>query len=498
MKWFWICWLGLALLGTAGLGSYRQVTLLGELEQAGSTLAAEAAQRADQHDAHLTALSAIAQADKTDSSAFLEVATTILRFYPRIDEIQLVPLDGMAPMAGTRPLEPNLAEAIKAAAAASTGQTALLTAPERPGHYLMVKRSPNSDAARDGLMLAVDVAQLLASDAAFWRNGNATLRLTMPDGQVVFGPAEMPVAPQFSRRLGSATQPLLLEAAMPVSLGQLLPLDRLAAIIIGAGLLAAIGTTLMQQRTRARLAERRAELSDMESRLAHAARVNAMGEMASGMAHELTQPLTAILAQAQAGKHLLARQDNAALGKVLDDTVGQARRAADILERLRNWSRPQRAPPAPVDLDAAVRSVMTLLGSEAAQRAVTLQPRLSTRPVSVLADPVELEQVIFNLLRNALEAVSEQSEPREVWIELMEADGAVRLDIADNGPGVPTELVPNLFTPFTTTRPEGTGLGLALSQRLVERAGGEIAYIPQDRGALFRVTLPLAPAGNTK
>lgn len=494
MKWFWIWWLGLALLGTAGLGFYRQVTLLGELKQAGSTLAAEAAQRADQHDAHLTALSAIAQADKTDSSAFLEVATTILRFYPRIDEIQLVPLDDAAPIAGTMPLEPNLVEAVKAAAEASTGQTALLTTQERPGHYLMVKRSPNSDAARDGLMLAVDAAQLLGSEAAFWSNGNATLRLTMPDGHVVYGPAEM-LAPQFSRRLGSATQPLLLEASMPVSLGQLLPLDRLAAIIIGAGLLAAIGSALVQQRTRTRLAERRAELSDMESRLAHASRVNAMGEMASGMAHELTQPLTAILAQAQAGKHLLARQDNAALGKVLDDTIGQARRAADILERLRNWSRPQRPVATPVDLGAAVRSVITLLEGEAAQRAVTVQPHLPARPISVLADPVELEQVIFNLLRNAFEAVSEQSGPRDVRIALSEADGVARLDIADNGPGVPSELVPKLFTPFTTTRPEGTGLGLALSQRLIERAGGEIAYVPQDRGALFRVTLPLAKGG---
>lgn len=491
MKWFWIWWLGLALLGTAGLGFYRQVTLLGELEQAGSALAAEAAQRADQHDAHLTALSAIAQADKTDTNAFLEVATTILRFYPRIDEIQLVPLDGVAPVAGTKPLEPNLAEAVKTAAEASTGQTALLTTPDRPGHYLMVKRSPNNDAALDGLMLAVDAARLLASEATFWTNANATLRLTMPDGHVVYGPTEMP-APQFSRRLGSATQPLLLEASMPVSLGQLLPLDRMAAIILGTGLVAAIGSALVQQRTRTRLAERRAELSSMESRLAHAARVNAMGEMASGMAHELTQPLTAILAQSQAGKHLLARQDNAALGKVLDDTVGQARRAAAILERLRNWSRPQRALPTPVDLGAAIRSVITLLEGEAAQRAVTVKPSVPATPVSVLADPVELEQVIFNLLRNAFEALSDQYGPREVSIELTGADGTARLDIADNGPGVPSELVPKLFTPFTTTRPDGTGLGLALSQRLIERAGGEVSYIPRERGALFRVTLPLA------
>ncbi len=111
------------------------------------------------------------------------------------------------------------------------------------------------------------------------------------------------LAPQFSRRLGSATQPLLLEASMPVSLSQLLSARSPGASSSApARPLAAIGSALVQQRTRTRLAERRAELSDMESRLAHASRVNAMGEMASGMAHELTQPLTAILAQAQAGK----------------------------------------------------------------------------------------------------------------------------------------------------------------------------------------------------
>lgn len=495
MKWFWIGWLGLALLGVAGLAGYRHFALLGDLDAAGLTLVAEASQRADQHDAHLTALSAIAQAERGNTGAFLEVAATILRFYRRIDEIQLVPLQNDAATAGTKPLEDEIAQRVKDAARASTGQTALLTAPQRPGHYLMVKRSPNSEAARDGLMLAVDAAQLLASDAPLWSNGTASLRLSMPGGEILFGPEHMPVAPQFSRRLGSASQPLLLEAAMPVSPGQLLPLDALAAIISGAGLAAAIGSALMQQRARARLAERRAELSGMESRLAHASRVNAMGEMASGMAHELTQPLTAILAQAQAGRHLLARDDKDALGKVLDDTISQARRAADILDRLRNWSRPQRRLDGPVDLRHAIRSVLALLDGEAARRGVALQPALPDAPVSVLADPVELEQVLFNLVRNALEALSARPEPRLVTLELVAGASEARLDIADNGPGIPADLVPRLFTPFTTTRPEGTGLGLALSQRLIERAGGEIAYIPGGGGAHFRVTLPLAGSG---
>jgi C4-dicarboxylate-specific signal transduction histidine kinase len=99
---------------------------------------------------------------------------------------------------------------------------------------------------------------------------------------------------------------------------------------------------------------------------------------------------------------------------------------------------------------------------------------------------------MFNLLRNAIESFHEGDRNRRVNASL-KADGAVAvLEIADNGPGVAPDLLPRLFTPFTTSRPDGTGLGLALSQRLVERFGGEISYIPQERGALFRVVLPIA------
>ena len=133
------------------------------------------------------------------------------------------------------------------------------------------------------------------------------------------------------------------------------------------------------------------------------------------------------------------------------------------------------------------------IDGEAGKHNTAIRPDLPDGPVNVLIDQVELEQVLFNLVRNAVEALSAQTGPRVVTIGLLAAENTARLDIADNGPGVPAELVPRLFTPFTTTRPDGTGLGLALSQRLIERAGGEIAYIPGGEGAHFRVTLPLAP-----
>ncbi|HHV68485.1 MAG TPA: two-component sensor histidine kinase, partial [Ochrobactrum intermedium] len=182
----------------------------------------------------------------------------------------------------------------------------------------------------------------------------------------------------------------------------------------------------------------------------------------------------------------------AALAGALDDMVEQARRASAILDRLRNWSRPQRRQTTHADLRLSLQNVQTLLASEAARRGVKVELGMPETPVMAAVDPVEMEQVMFNLLRNAIESFHEDDRDRRVNASL-KADGAVAvLEIADNGPGVAPDLLPRLFTPFTTSRPEGTGLGLALSQRLVERFGGEISYIPRERGALFRVVLPIA------
>ncbi|CUX10212.1 sensor histidine kinase [Agrobacterium genomosp. 13] len=479
----------------SALAAYQYVSLLGELERQSDALQAEASRRADQHDAHVTALSAVVQAEQgANHSLLLEVAAPILQFYPRIDEVQLVSLNGESPAIGTRPLEDELATAIRKAASVFTGRPALLASAFRPGHYMIVKRSPNSETASKVLVLAVDSAGLLASDAPFWSSKQAVIRLKMPDGTVLFGPQEPTEKPQYVRQLSSASQPLLLEVALSITWRDLLPGWALLAGVAGASVIFLLGIVMARQRTRMRVAERRAELSGMEARLTHASRVNALGEMASGLAHELTQPLTAILAQAQAGRRLLARHDLATLSGALDDMVEQARCASNMLDRFRNWSLPHRQPAVAHDLRVALRNVDALLAGEAARQHVVIDIAVPDVPLAVRVDPVEIEQVMFNLLRNALDSLG-SSEVRGVVTATLSRQGDFAvLEVTDNGPGVAPELRGRLFTPFATTKNNGMGLGLALSQRLVERANGEILYLDGEKGAVFRVVLPMAEA----
>ncbi|MCX2874049.1 ATP-binding protein [Agrobacterium fabrum] len=488
-----LVWALLMAAVISALAAYQYVSLLGELERQSDALQAEVSRRADQHDAHVTALSAVAQAEQgADYGLLLDVAAPILQFYPRIDELQLVSLNEGGPVVGTRPLENELAIVIRKAALVFSGHPVLVASALRPGHYMIVKRSPNSETASKVLVLAIDAARLLASDDPFWSTKQAVIRLKMPDGTILYGPPTLPEKPQYVRQLSSATQPLLLEAALSITWRDLLPGRALLAGMVGATMVFLLGIMMAKQRTRMRAAERRAELSGMEARLTHASRVNALGEMASGLAHELTQPLTAILAQAQAGRRLLARQDTVALSGALDDMIDQARSAANMLVRFRNWSLPHRQPAAAHDLRAALRNVDALLAGEAARHAASIDIAMPETPLSVRADPVEMEQVMFNLLRNALDAPTDVEGRKAITARLSRKGDFAVFEVADNGPGVAPDLRDRLFTPFVTTKKDGMGLGLALSQRLVERAGGEILYVDSENGALFRVIFPVA------
>lgn len=217
--------------------------------------------------------------------------------------------------------------------------------------------------------------------------------------------------------------------------------------------------------------------------------------MASGLTHELTQPLTAILAQAQAGKRLAAQGRGAELESVLEGTIAQARRASAILERFRDWSRPRPASAAVFDLRDAVRNVQALLAPKAASSGARIDFSVPGEPVPVRADPVEMEQAAFNLVRNAIEAVAGRADAR-IAVDLRPAAGRAVLDVSDNGPGVASGIRADLFTPFATTRGgDGMGLGLALSRRLVERVGGDLDLADEaGEGATFRMAVPLAEA----
>lgn len=491
-----IGWVAAMAAGVLALAAVQRSLQQSELARESEALHQLVSVRAGQHDAHLTALSAIAVAGAGQRpDLFLEVAATVSRFYPRIDEVQLVPLDPAGGVVGTRPLLPRTAAMIRAAAAQSTGRAALLPHPQRDAHYLLVKRSPNSDQAVYALALGIDAARLAGSDAAFWSEGRAKAQLSLNGAALLPEEPGADWTPGFARRLDSATQPLLLETGRGAAAAGLPPPGQVAAVMLLVSLAYAAALALVQQRLRMRAAEREAEMRRMEAQLTHASRVNAMGEMASGMAHELTQPLTAILAQAQAGRHLQARGDLAALAPPLEEITAEAKRASAILQRLRNWSRPQRGPITACDLRAALSNVQALLAPEAQKRGAALQFSVPAQPVLVRADQVEMEQVLHNLIRNALEALEDLPGRAGGEIRVSATAGAGRavVEVADNGPGISPDLRQRLFTPFTTTREHGTGLGLALCQRLVERAGGEIACAEDGPGARFRITLPLQP-----
>jgi C4-dicarboxylate-specific signal transduction histidine kinase len=178
----------------------------------------------------------------------------------------------------------------------------------------------------------------------------------------------------------------------------------------------------------------------------------------------------------------------------LRDIIAQSKRASGLLERFRNWSRPRREAPEPIDLRETLRNVQSLLATQAARQHIALKVGLPQEPASVLADPVEMEQVVFNLVRNAFEALDGMAD-KQVEVVLERNQQTCILDVSDNGPGVPPGLRDTIFAPFVTGRADGTGLGLALCQRLVERAGGEI-FLAEAAGRLpgatFRVVLPSA------
>ncbi|MFZ0100179.1 MAG: ATP-binding protein [Gemmobacter sp.] len=479
-----------------GVALTHRQALLAELQSEATILHRQASQRADQHDAHLTSLSALAVAGAEERpDLFLDVAATIQRFYPRIEAIDLVPLDSAGVALSTRPTGTGaLAGAIGEAARQSTGQPVLLPLPAPAGRYLIVKRSPNSDAARHGLAMQIDMQALLLSDSPFWKRPSVSQAIHL--AEVPLPSADAPL-PGFQKPLGSTSQPLVFQASITPSLADLLrpaPLAMAAAVASTLYLAAVLG---FRQMARARRAEQSARISAQETRLAHASRVNALGEMASGMAHELTQPLTAILSHAQAGRHLAERGDAEGLKASLHTIIAQTRRASGILDRLRSWTRPEPNATGPVSVNAVATNVRHLLQAEADRAGIRLDLRLDPEVRAVQGDAVEIEQVLFNLVRNAMDAVT-QSDRRQVTVTTHAAGSYTLIEVADTGPGVSPAIRPRLFEPFVTGKADGTGLGLALCQRLVERMNGTILLDDTAPETIFRVSLPAMGAPGSK
>ena len=249
---------------------------------------------------------------------------------------------------------------------------------------------------------------------------------------------------------------------------------------------------------RQRLAAEQA-MREARERLTHVARLSTLGEMTTGLAHEINQPLTAITLYAQAAERLAA-QPQADLGDIVDalrQISAQALRAGEIIRRLRELVRNRQVREELLDLNTAVRELAVLAESDARVNGVQLEMNLAESLPQVLGDTIQLQQVMLNLVRNAIDAVQAPDCERRVTLRTAHVGASVEMSVSDLGTGLDPAIRERLFEAFATTKPAGTGLGLAISRSIVEAHGGRLAWRANEpRGSCFHFSLPAVGGAN--
>lgn len=227
---------------------------------------------------------------------------------------------------------------------------------------------------------------------------------------------------------------------------------------------------------------------------AHASRVVALGEMASSIAHEINQPLTAIVSFADASRKLIEtdKYDPETVCHALQRISRQGQRAGEIIRRLREFVKKKEPKRSTVDVNELVEAAVELTAHDADRYGITLNLVSDPGPVTAQVDRLQIEQVILNLIRNAIEAVHEAGRPDGAITIDSRLDGAfICVSVCDNGIGIQASQVPKVFEPFYTTKEKGTGLGLSISHSIVEAHDGSLTFEPNaDRGVTFRLALP--------
>ncbi|HET7132747.1 MAG TPA: ATP-binding protein, partial [Gammaproteobacteria bacterium] len=237
----------------------------------------------------------------------------------------------------------------------------------------------------------------------------------------------------------------------------------------------------------------------LEARLAHVGRFNLMGEMAAGIAHEINQPLSAIATYAQAATRILEREQPGMtkLIEVCRKIDEQARRAGAVIDNLRKFIRQRKVDTQALDVNRTIVDVINLMEADATAEGIAIATELAPDLPRVSADAVQLQQVLLNLTRNAVDAIRSgvRREPGISIVTRRTAIGGVRIEVADCGPGVARHLAGDIFHPFVTTKPDGLGVGLAISRTIVQSYGGKLTYRDNPTGgATFEVDLP--PSGS--
>jgi two-component system sensor kinase FixL len=239
-------------------------------------------------------------------------------------------------------------------------------------------------------------------------------------------------------------------------------------------------------------------LQELQNELVHVSRLTAMGEMASTLAHELNQPLSAIANLLTGSRRLIDRGREADQTKVrdaIDRAATQALRAGEVIHRMRDFVRRGASERGPESLSKLIEeaSALALIGEK--DRQVDVRLALDSAADAVFADRVQVQQVLLNLIRNGIDAMHDGETRRRALVITTEVtdEGWSRVSVADTGPGIAPEVLERLFQPFMTTKPQGMGVGLSISRSIIEAHGGRIwAEANPGGGALFRFTLPPA------
>jgi C4-dicarboxylate-specific signal transduction histidine kinase len=238
------------------------------------------------------------------------------------------------------------------------------------------------------------------------------------------------------------------------------------------------------------------ESAGLREQLAHIDRLTAMGKVSASIAHEMNQPLCAIVSNAQAAARLLAKTplDVGEIGGALNDIIDAANRASAVISRMRGFL--QRKPPqrSRVDVNLVIHEVLTLLRADLGRRRVRLAVNLAESVPQIFADAVELQQVLVNLLINGAEAMEDlPPELRELEIQsVVDAGPWIVVGVMDRGRGLDPASRPRLFGPFFTTKADGLGMGLAICKSIVEAHGGRISAQPRAGGGMrMQFALPI-------
>jgi signal transduction histidine kinase len=267
-------------------------------------------------------------------------------------------------------------------------------------------------------------------------------------------------------------------------------------MLIGTVLLfqTALIAVLLNEHQRRRLAE--VEARQRMAELAHLNRQTTAGELSASIAHELNQPLGAILSNTETMELMLELQapDMEEFKTILADIKRADQRATDVIKRLRSLFSKSEFEARNVDLNEIVGEVIEILTVQAAAHDVTIDTVLAPHPMIVKGDRVQLEQVVLNLVANAIDAlagVSADDRRASVRTHLFDA-GTAELSVSDSGPGIRPDILKKIFEPFFTTKDSGMGMGLAIARTIVETHGGQIwAENQPGGGAIFRLTLPV-------